>query len=84
MLTSTSAWVDPLFYLHHANLDRIWWQWQTASSSRLYEISGVSSVDPPFSNVTLDFLLPLNGLDSAVPISDVMDVRNSQLCYTYV
>lgn len=26
---STSA-ADPLFYLHHANLDRIWWQWFTS------------------------------------------------------
>jgi hypothetical protein len=32
---------DPLFYLHHTNLDRLWWEWQTANlSSRLYDMSG--------------------------------------------
>lgn len=32
---------DPLFFLHHTNLDRLWWQWQQANlSSRLTEMSG--------------------------------------------
>ncbi|KUI61095.1 Tyrosinase [Cytospora mali] len=32
---------DPLFFLHHANLDRLWWIWQQADlSSRLNEMSG--------------------------------------------
>uniref|UniRef100_A0A0W0GD91 Tyrosinase copper-binding domain-containing protein n=1 Tax=Moniliophthora roreri TaxID=221103 RepID=A0A0W0GD91_MONRR len=75
---------DPLFYLHHTNLDRIWWKWQTANpSARLYEISGRSSVDPPFHNVTLDFVLPLKGLGPDVPVRDVMDIRNKVLCYDY-
>ncbi|KAF9877028.1 amino acid transporter [Colletotrichum karsti] len=32
---------DPIFYLHHANLDRLWWEWQTANlSTRLYAMGG--------------------------------------------
>lgn len=31
---------DPLFFLHHANLDRLWWEWQSKNTSRLTEISG--------------------------------------------
>jgi len=23
---------DPLFYLHHANLDRLWWEWESAGT----------------------------------------------------
>lgn len=76
---------DPLFYLHHANLDRIWWQWQHADlETRLYAISGRSSVDPPFMNVTLDFNLKMNGLAPLVQLREVMDIRNELLCYEYV
>ena len=32
---------DPLFYLHHSMLDKIWWQWQNANrTQRLREIEG--------------------------------------------
>ncbi|KAI1260053.1 amino acid transporter [Xylariaceae sp. FL1019] len=34
---------DPLFFLHHTNLDRLWWQWQQDNlPSRLYEMGGRS------------------------------------------
>lgn len=32
---------DPLFYLHHTYLDKLWWQWQEKDrTKRLFEISG--------------------------------------------
>lgn len=31
---------DPLFFLHHTNLDRLWWQWQAQNESRLTDIGG--------------------------------------------
>lgn len=35
---------DPLFFLHHTNLDRLWWEWQAINlTSRLYDISGNNS-----------------------------------------
>lgn len=38
---------DPLFYLHHTWLDKIWWDWQAQDlSSRLYDISGRNTQDP--------------------------------------
>jgi tyrosinase len=78
-----SSPADPLFFLHHANLDRHWWQWQKLDlSHRLTDISGQSSVDPPFKNVTLDYQLKMDVLAPLVPIRNVMDVRS--LCYNYV
>jgi tyrosinase len=38
---------DPLFYLHHTWLDKVWWDWQNLNiSSRLYDISGRNVQDP--------------------------------------
>ncbi|KAI1152315.1 Di-copper centre-containing protein [Nemania diffusa] len=32
---------DPIFYLHHGYLDRVWWDWQTRNlSARLFEVAG--------------------------------------------
>jgi tyrosinase len=32
---------DPIFYLHHSNIDRTWWSWQTRNLAvREAEISG--------------------------------------------
>ncbi|KAH0437823.1 amino acid transporter [Colletotrichum camelliae] len=37
---------DPLFYLHHAYLDRVWWQWQEVNlTARLTDISGQNILD---------------------------------------
>ncbi|KAG9217933.1 hypothetical protein CCMSSC00406_0008574 [Pleurotus cornucopiae] len=75
---------DPVFYLHHSNLDRIWWEWQSMDlKRRLTDISGRTSIDPPVVNVTLDFKLKMGILADLIPIRDVMDVRASPMCYIY-
>ncbi|KAJ7845471.1 tyrosinase [Mycena leptocephala] len=75
---------NPLFYLHHAFLDKLWWQWVGMKfSSRLEDMSGRSTVDPPYVNVTLDFELNMMMLAPTVTIREVMDIRNDLLCYTY-
>lgn len=80
-----SSVADPLFFLHHSNLDRIWWIWQRADpAKRLYQISGRSTVAPPYRNVTLDDLLNFGTFFPAVPIRQVMNIESEPSCYTYV
>jgi len=79
-----SSPADPLFYLHHANIDRIWWNWQQAHLSRLYEISGHSTTTPPFQNVTLDFKLEMGNFAPWLSIREVMNIHKEPSCYTYV
>jgi tyrosinase len=51
---------DPIFYLHHAYLDRLWWQWQQADeASRLTAIGGA--------NVPPQSILDLVGLHGPDP-----------------
>ncbi|PPQ83615.1 hypothetical protein CVT25_006300 [Psilocybe cyanescens] len=75
---------EPLFYLHHANLDRIWWRWQQANASRMYEVSGPSTKEEPIREVTLDYILTMGSLGPDVTIRDVMDIHSEPNCYTYV
>ncbi|KAG5635596.1 hypothetical protein H0H81_010667 [Sphagnurus paluster] len=85
MADTYSSPADPIFYLHHANLDRIWWEWQMVDpQTRLFDISGRTSVDPPYQNVTLDFMLDMGGVAPHVPIRKVMDIRRKPGCYVYV
>src|SRR5690606_33299428 len=43
MANAVSSPGDPLFYLHHAYIDRIWWQWQQKNlKKRVKEIAGSS------------------------------------------
>ncbi|KAL0066712.1 hypothetical protein AAF712_006317 [Marasmius tenuissimus] len=84
MTDSYSAPSDPIFYLHHSNLDRIWWEWQMEDpENRLYEVTGRTTFDPPYRNATLDFPLP-SGLAPLIDVASVMDTRNEFLCYVYV
>ena len=52
--------------------------------SRLYEISGRSTPNPPYENVTLNFLLEMGNQARNLPIRDVMNIHDDSNCYTYV
>lgn len=87
---------DPLFYLHHANLDRLWWKWESANpSKRKTDISGPDTQfaypfdffgEIPYKNITLNYNMFFGNLTSGatwVPIKNVMDISAGPLCYTY-
>ncbi|KAK3395337.1 hypothetical protein B0T20DRAFT_509127 [Sordaria brevicollis] len=80
---------DPIFYLHHANLDRLWWSWQKLNlTTRLKEISGPSVMMQPTSPpVTLDFPMTLGVSYEEATVGDVMNImgcgKDGVLCYDY-
>ncbi|TFK35809.1 hypothetical protein BDQ12DRAFT_634639 [Crucibulum laeve] len=79
---------DPIFYMHHANLDRVWWSWQKRDlSARLQDISGpINLMDYSNTiggNVTLSFPLSTGVNADDVMIQDVMNIRGETLCYDY-
>ncbi|KAK3314850.1 hypothetical protein B0H66DRAFT_563793 [Apodospora peruviana] len=85
---------DPVFYLHHAQIDRTWWIWQNQKpAERTNAIGGpVSLFDPPpVANGTLQDLVDLGPLTTpaagAVPIAKLMStvgLAGSPMCYIYV
>jgi tyrosinase len=75
---------DPLFYLHHGNLDRIWWRWQMADpTNRLYALSGPTTQTPPFTNITLDFKMPFTSIAAPLAVREVMDIESEPSCFQY-
>lgn len=75
---------DPLFYLHHANIDRIWWNWQQlAPATRFFSVSGPATKTTPVHEVGLDYVLHMGSLGLSVPIRDVLDLWSKPNCYTY-
>lgn len=83
---------DPLFYLHHANLDRLWWSWQKLNlSARLTDISGpviLMDYDNVYGgNVTLDFPLSVGVSAADTTVGEVMKIdacgTGGVLCYEY-
>lgn len=82
---------EPIFFLHHANLDRVYWQWQSKNlPARLHDVSGSVELMGPITgpNVTLAFPIELGPLAPQVTIRDLMDIkglrsRTGVLCYDY-
>jgi tyrosinase len=85
--TSTN---DPLFFLHHAGLDRLWAIWQEQDlEPRLKDVSGGGTglFSMPGSTLKLDTPIWMGFSAPDRPVRDVMDTLNRDgkgfLCYKY-
>ncbi|KAJ1822885.1 hypothetical protein LPJ75_000188 [Coemansia sp. RSA 2598] len=72
---------DFFFHMHHANIDRLWWQWQNANQGAMFDYNGPG----PRGEATLDDPIPQDrsvGLGSA-PVRSVMVLGFNGICYSY-
>ncbi|RDI82366.1 hypothetical protein Vi05172_g7687 [Venturia inaequalis] len=78
---------DPLFYLHHTYLDRLWWQWeQIDAAGRMFAMGGNTTVtEPPggFVEMTIDYEMNMFDIVPNVTIADVVNIQGGYLCYDY-
>ena len=76
---------DPLFYLHHGNLDHALWQWQQKDlPTRLNQVGGpVVPFDYHGPNVTLYFKINMGQLAGNATLKQLLDTESGVLCYTY-
>lgn len=79
---------DPVFFLHHAMLDYVWWIWQALHPDHARTIARTITIGnkPPSRDATVEDLIQMKYLDiEAVQIKDVLSSLNgSPLCYIYV
>ncbi|KAK9764455.1 hypothetical protein K7432_008026 [Basidiobolus ranarum] len=76
---------DPLFWIHHGFIDKIWHRWQKLHPDVQYGYGGIvrsgnttEDTSPNASATMCDNLVPFN-----IPVSAVMDISSAGLCYTY-
>ncbi|KAJ5050484.1 uncharacterized protein L3040_002365 [Drepanopeziza brunnea f. sp. 'multigermtubi'] len=76
---------DPLFYLHHCNLDRILTRWQAVDPARrLHEVGGpVLPFDYAGVNVTLDFEIDLLPIAPVITLRQALNAEGEVFCYRY-
>ncbi|KAK3956402.1 hypothetical protein QBC32DRAFT_389685 [Pseudoneurospora amorphoporcata] len=79
---------DPAFYLHHGQIDRVWWIWQNLDpANRLYNVSGTPTFlnSPPTADVTVDESIVVHPDFPPVVIKDFMNtLTGDPLCYVYI
>ncbi|KAH8602301.1 hypothetical protein B0O99DRAFT_499777 [Bisporella sp. PMI_857] len=74
---------DPVFYLHHTQLDRLWHRWQLVdSATRIARISGNATRNTTEEDM-LARKLDVGDLAAPVRASEMLDTRRGRLCYIY-
>ncbi|KAJ6559934.1 Di-copper centre-containing protein [Mycena capillaripes] len=91
----TFASNDPLFWLHHAMIDRIWFQWQKKHELNKYAFEGGSvqrlenatafskypTGSAPY--LTMNSEIPTDGLSPTFTVADMISTTEEPLCYVY-
>jgi tyrosinase len=71
---------DPVFWLHHAFIDRNFRIWQNADRSR---VSNIDGTDIGGNRLTLDTTVNVYDMRPTVRIRDLLDTTSNTLCYKY-
>ena len=77
---------DPIWYLLHGYLDKLYTEWQLKNPSAARGVSGTETFQntPPSANVTADSCLPDWGYFSgSLPLYELLDTTSGPLCYRY-
>ncbi|KAI5364411.1 hypothetical protein J4E82_011478 [Alternaria postmessia] len=74
---------DPIFFLHHGQIDRIWWRWQQHDlQRRQYRYTG-SFKPRSKEQASVDDIVSIGGLVPDIQASELLNVRSGIFCYTY-
>lgn len=75
---------EPLFFLHHCEVDRLWSLWQLEDpEKRTYEFSGNRLLGSTANDALLEDVLDFGGLAGNVTVRSVMDILKGEFCYEY-
>lgn len=77
--------LDPLFYLHHVQLDRLWWLWQHQNASDRLKAYAGHNGKHSIEQAKLSDKINMGPFAPAIPVEAVMDTSggDNMLCYRY-
>ncbi|KAF2998496.1 hypothetical protein E8E13_003549 [Curvularia kusanoi] len=76
---------DPIFFLHHGQIDRLWTLWQLQKpETRTMEFGGPKTKAKDSPEATLEDVMPYMNLVPDIKVSEVMSTQSSQFCYVYI
>ncbi|KAM7187605.1 hypothetical protein V8F33_011161 [Rhypophila sp. PSN 637] len=78
---------EPAFYLHHGQIDRLYWIWQALDFPNRQNVHGSNVFMDifPSANTTLDDIIDISPLAPPVKIRDMMNtLGGTPLCYVYL
>lgn len=78
---------DPIWWMLHANIDRIYSSYQINNPAKASDLYGTETANdaPPSANVTLDTIEPDWGYfdSSSIPVKDLLNTTEGPFCYQY-
>ncbi|KAK8852237.1 Di-copper centre-containing protein [Apiospora arundinis] len=78
---------EPLFWLHHGMVDRVWWTWQNQKPvERAFQVAGTRTMNnkPPSDNVTIEDTFDMGYNGGEVVIKDLVSTVAGPYCYIYL
>ncbi|KAK6821304.1 hypothetical protein PG987_015704 [Apiospora arundinis] len=78
---------EPLFWLHHGMVDRVWWIWQNQKPvERAFQVDGTRTMNnkPPSDNVTIEDTFDMGYNGGEVVIKDLVSTVAGPYCYIYL
>lgn len=82
-----SSPVDPSFYLHHAQVDRVWAIWQAEDEERRGSFNGTSTYQDPVGvtpEVDGDTVMSFEVVGKNITLREAEDPMAGRYCYIYV
>ncbi|PVH90604.1 Di-copper centre-containing protein [Periconia macrospinosa] len=75
---------EPLFFMHHTQIDRLWYLWQQSNPELREKDIKDQKFNPDDGTIaTLEDIMPFMGLAADIKISEIMTTQNDLLCYIY-
>lgn len=83
-----SAPNDPVFYLHHRNIDRLWWVWQQQNPQLAVTYNGNRFTGQEGANdARSSDIMRMFGIAPDIPVQQVLNSRSGaaegRICFTY-